>query len=61
MDSYKKKRNDLRDRKREVMEEEFRSSDERRAVVKSFKRESRSIKRSERNEIKRELRDKYGI
>jgi len=61
MDPYKKKRKSLRDEKREVMKEEFRSSDERKATVKSFKRMSRSLKRSERNNIKKLLKDEYGL
>ena len=61
MEDFKKKRKNLRDRKREAMEEEFKSSKERKGVVNSFKRESRSIKRSEKNEIKRVLRNSFGI
>ena len=61
MDTYKKKRKSLRDEKREAMKEEFRSSDERKATVKSFKRMSRSIKRAERNEIKKTLKEEYGL
>ena len=61
MDDFKKKRKGLRDRKREVMKEEFNSSKERKAVVNSFKKESRSIKRSEKNEIKKVLRNNFGI
>jgi len=61
MDLYKKKRKSLRDEKREVMKEEFRSSDERKATVKAFKRMSRSIKRSERNNIKKLLKEEYGL
>jgi hypothetical protein len=61
MDDFKKKRKGLRDRKREAMEEEFKSSKERKGVINTFKKESRSIKRSEKNEIKRNLRDQFGI
>lgn len=61
MEDYKKKRKDLRDRKREAMNEEYKSAKERKGVVNSFKRESRSIKRSEKNEIKRVLRNSFGI
>lgn len=61
MEDYKKKRKDLRDRKREAMTEEFKSSKERKGVVNTFKRESRSIKRSEKNEIKKVLRNNFGI
>ena len=61
MEDYKKKRKDLRDRKREAMTEEYKSSKERKGVVNTFKRESRSIKRSEKNEIKRVLRNSFGI
>ena len=61
MEDYKKKRKDLRDRKREAMTEEYKSSKERKGVVNSFRRESRSIKRSEKNEIKRVLRNSFGI
>lgn len=58
---YNKKRKDLKQRKREAMEENFDSSSERRQIILSFKRESRSLKRSEKNAIKRQLRDEYGI
>ena len=61
MEDYKKKRKDLRDRKREAMNEEFKSAKERKGVVNTFKRESRSIKRSEKNEIKKVLRNNFGI
>ena len=61
MEDYKKKRKDLRDRNREAMTEEYKSSKERKGVVNSFRRESRSIKRSEKNEIKRVLRNSFGI
>ena len=62
MDLYKKKRKSLRDDKREMMKEsDFRSSDERKAAVKAFKRMSRSLKRSERNNIKKLLKEEYGL
>jgi hypothetical protein len=61
MKAYKYKRKDLKDRKREAMETEFKSSNERKLVTKSFKRESRSLKRSERNEVKRNLKDLFGL
>jgi hypothetical protein len=61
MEDYKKKRKDLRDRKREAMNEEYKSAKERKGVVNTFKRESRSIKRSEKNEIKKDLRNNFGI
>jgi hypothetical protein len=61
MEDYKKKRKNLRDRKREAMKEEFNSSKERKGVANAFKKESRSIKRSEKNEIKKVLRNSFGI
>jgi hypothetical protein len=61
MEDFKKKRKDLRDRKREAMNEEYKSAKERKGVVNTFKRESRSIKRSEKNEIKKVLRNDFGI
>ena len=42
-------------RKREVMKSEFESSAERKNVVDSFKREYRSLKRSERQAVKKQI------
>ena len=39
------------------MERGFESSGERKNVTDSFKRESRSLKRSEKNAVNREIRD----
>jgi len=61
MKTYKFKRKELRDRKRVVMESGFDSSRERKKVVEGFKRESRSLKRSEKNSLKNTLRNQYGI
>lgn len=61
MKNYKSKRKDLRDRKREVMEVGFDSSKDRKRVVESFKRESRSLKRSEKNSLRNAWRNEYGI
>jgi len=57
MKNYKGKRKELRDTKRVVMEREFDSSKERKNVVDSFKRESRSLKRSEKNAVRKEIED----
>jgi DNA polymerase III sliding clamp (beta) subunit (PCNA family) len=54
---YKSKLRTLKSKKREVMKEDFESSKERRSIVDSFKRESRSLKRSEKNSLRRQLRD----
>lgn len=40
---------------------DFESSKDRKRVVESFKRESRSLKRSEKNSLKGSLRNEYGI
>jgi len=61
MKNYKFKRRELRDKKREAMEGGFDSSRERKKVVEGFKRESRSLKRSEKNSFKNTLRNQYGI
>jgi len=57
MKDYNGKRKDLRDAKRVVMEEGFDSSKERKAVTQSFKREFRSLKRSEKQAIQKEIDD----
>jgi len=54
---YNRKLRDLKSKKREVMKNDFESSKERRNVVDSFKRESRSLKRSEKNMLRKQLRD----
>jgi hypothetical protein len=61
MDEYKYKRKDLKKRKREAMEEEFESSKQRKLTVQVFKRESRALKRSERNKIKKDLKEEYNL
>jgi len=61
MDEYKYKRKDLKKRKREAMEEEFESSKQRKLMIQAFKRESRALKRSERNKVKKDLKDEYGL
>jgi len=60
-DINKYKRKDLKKRKREAMDEDFESSKQRKLVVQVFKRESRALKRSERNKIKKDLKDEYGL
>lgn len=57
MKNYKGKRKELRDHKRVVMEGGFASSKERRSVTQSFKRSARSLKRSEKNAVRREIDD----
>jgi len=59
--NYKQKRKELKSVKREVMKRGFESSSERKNVADSFKREARSLKRSEKNAIKKEIRDEYDI
>lgn len=58
---YKGKLKDLKNRKREVMEEDFESSKQRKLMIQSFKRESRALKRSERNQVRQDLKDEYDI
>ena len=60
MDEYKNKRKDLKKRKREALEEDL-TANERKQITKSFKRESRSLKRSERNKVKRDLKEEYDL
>ncbi len=60
MDEYKYKRKDLKKRKREALDEDL-TSNERKQITKSFKRESRSLKRSEKNKVNRDLREEYNI
>ncbi|HUU88805.1 MAG TPA: hypothetical protein VMX17_13785 [Candidatus Glassbacteria bacterium] len=43
------------------MKRGFESSSERKNVADSFKREARSLKRSEKNAVKKEIRDEYDI
>lgn len=57
MDEYKNKRKQLKRRKREAMKGDFKSSKERKSVSDSFKRESRSLKRSEKQAVKKAIRD----
>ena len=60
MNEYKYKRRWLKDKKREAMSDDL-TANERKQITKSFKRESRSLKRSEKNKVKRDLKDEYGI
>jgi hypothetical protein len=57
MKDYKGKRKELRDAKRVTMEEGFESSKERKAVTQSFKRSFRSLKRSEKQAIRKQIDD----
>jgi hypothetical protein len=54
---YKNKRKDLKERKREAMDGDFKSAKERKAVSNSFKKESRSLKRSEKQAVQKAIRD----
>jgi len=58
---WNEKRKFLKVRKREVMKRDFQSTSERKNIVKSFKTEYRTLKRGEKNEIKRTLRDEYDV
>jgi len=60
-DGYKHKRKDLKNKKRIVMKKKFKSSDERKNVSESFKREFRSLKRSEKNEISQNIKKEFGV
>lgn len=54
---YQKKMKDLKSRKREAMEADFKSAKERKSVISSFKKEARALKRSEKQAIARAIRD----
>lgn len=56
--NYKQKRTDLKNEKRLGMKNHFESNDQRRNFVQSIKRSYRSLKRSERQAIKKEINDK---
>lgn len=56
--NYKQKRTDLKQEKRQAMKNRFESNDQRRNFVQSIKRSYRSLKRSERQAIKKEINDK---
>lgn len=61
MDENKKKRANLKDAKRAAMKREYNSSKERKAVKDSFNREFRSLKRSEKNKIKQNIKKEFGV
>jgi len=52
---YRRKREDVRRRKRELEKIEFKSSDERKKRKDDLKREYRALKQSERDTIKKEI------
>lgn len=56
--NYKQKRTDLKQEKRQAMKNRFESNDQRRNFVQSIKRSYRSLKRSERQAIKKEIENK---
>lgn len=55
MDEGKRKRKELKDAKREAMKREYDSSKQRKAVKESFNREFRSLKRSEKQKVKKDI------
>jgi hypothetical protein len=58
---YENKMKGLKMRKKEAMKRDFKSSKERKSVVEGFKKEARSIKRSDKNKVKMDLRKEYDI
>jgi len=55
MDEGKRKRKELKDAKREATKREYDSSKQRKAVKESFNREFRSLKRAEKQKVKRDI------
>ena len=58
---WKEKRKTLKEKKREIMKRDFQSSKDRKNTTNSFKREYRALKRAEKNEFKKDIKDGYGI
>ena len=56
--NYKQKRTDLKEEKRLGLKNSFESNDQRRNFVKDIKRSYRSLKRSEKQIVKKEVNDK---
>jgi len=54
---YNKKRRNLKDEKRAGLKEKFEDTRHRKAFVEDIKRSFRSVKRSERQVIKKEMND----
>jgi hypothetical protein len=61
MDEGKYKRKELKDAKREAMKKEYDSTKQRKAVKESFNREFRSLKRSEKNKVKQDIKKEFGV
>jgi len=61
MDEGKYKRKELKEAKRAAMKREYNSSEERKAVKESFNREFRSLKRSEKNKYKNDIKQEFGV
>lgn len=57
--NYKNRRKDLKNRKREAMKGDFKSAKERKSVSDTFKREARALKRSEKQVVKKAIRDMF--
>ena len=55
MKNYSQKRKLLKSQKREAMKRDFKASGERNNLIEGFKKEYRSIKRSEKNAIKKQI------
>ena len=60
-DEGRHKREDLKNHKREVMKRDFKKSGERNNILDSFKREFRSLKRSEKNKYKNDIKKEFGV
>ena len=65
MDNYKAKvkRKELRNAKRWLMEMDkyFSGGTKRKEISKSFKAQFRAVKRSERNEVKNDIKREFGV
>jgi len=59
--NYKSERLLLKSKKREAMKRDFQSTKERKNVRDSFNAQFRSLKRSEKNKIKRNIKREFGV
>lgn len=57
---YDKKRKDLKDAKREGMKKDFEDTNSRKKFVEGIKRSYRSLKRSERQAVKKDIEKELG-
>jgi hypothetical protein len=59
--NYKSERLLLKSQKREAMKRDFKSSKERKNVRESFNAQFRSLKRSEKNKVKLDIKKEFGV